>query len=79
MYDLAYFRSNLEAVAHRLADRGFTLNLDEFRALDGERRAAVTETEQLKARRKSESAEISKLRQQGADTEDRQPGRSVPA
>ncbi|MGH9666459.1 MAG: serine--tRNA ligase, partial [Bryobacteraceae bacterium] len=72
MYDLAYFRSNLEAVAHRLADRGFTLNLDEFRALDGERRAAVTETEQLKARRKSESAEISKLRQQGADTEDRQ-------
>jgi seryl-tRNA synthetase len=72
MYDLAYFRSNLETVAGRLADRGFALDLEQFRTLDLERRAAVTETEQLKARRNAESAEISKLRQQGIDTAERQ-------
>ncbi|HLJ14990.1 MAG TPA: serine--tRNA ligase [Bryobacteraceae bacterium] len=72
MYDLAFFRANLEAIARRLADRGFTLDLDQFRALDAERRAAVTESEQLKARRNSESAEISKLRKQGVDTAERQ-------
>src|SRR5678816_1623266 len=34
MHDLNYFRNNLEAIATRLADRGFVLNVDEFRALD---------------------------------------------
>lgn len=72
MYELAYFRSNSEAVARRLADRGFMLDLEQFRTLDAERRAALTETEQLKAQRNSESAEISKLRKQGIDTADRQ-------
>jgi seryl-tRNA synthetase len=72
MYDLSFFRSNLDAIAARLAERGFTLNVEEFRALDVRRRAAVTEAEQLKARRNIESAEIRKLRQQGADTAQRQ-------
>ena len=68
MHDLSYFRANLDDVARRLAARGFELNVAEFRDLDGRRRAAVTESEQLKARRNAESAEISKLRRQGADT-----------
>jgi seryl-tRNA synthetase len=72
MYDLSFFRSNLDAIAARLALRGFTLNVDELRELDARRRAAVTETEQLKALRNSESAEIAKLRKQGADTAERQ-------
>lgn len=72
MYDLAFFRSNLKTVAGRLASRGFALDLDQFRALDAERRAAVTETEQLKARRNSETAEIGKLRKEGVDTTERQ-------
>jgi seryl-tRNA synthetase len=72
MHDLSTFRNHLDEFAARLATRGFTLDLDDFRALDGRRRAAVTEVEQLRALRKSESLEISKLRQQGQDTSERQ-------
>jgi len=72
MYDLAYFRANLETIRERLATRGFILNLDRFLDLDRRRRAAVTQTEQLRARRKAESAEIARLRQAGVDTEERQ-------
>jgi seryl-tRNA synthetase len=72
MYDLSFFRGNLDAIAARLAERGFALNIEEFRDLDGRRRAAVTEAEQLKARRNSESLEIQKLRKQGMDTAERQ-------
>src|SRR5579862_9815839 len=68
MYDFAFFRNNLDAVAKRLADRGFTLDVDVFRQLDGERRSAVTESEQLKAQRNAESQEIAKLRKAGQDT-----------
>ena len=72
MHDLNFFRSNLDAVAARLATRNFTLNVEEFRELDARRRAAVTEAEQLKALRNSESAEVGKLRKQGVDTSERQ-------
>ena len=68
MHDLSQFRANLDTIAQRLATRGFTLDVAEFRALDAERRAAVTEAEQLKAQRNAESMEISKLKKQGADT-----------
>ena len=47
MHDLAFFRNNLDAIAARLATRGFALNVDEFRTLDTERRAALSETENL--------------------------------
>ncbi len=72
MYDLAFFRGNLDAIAERLAARGFQLDVQEFRDLDARRRAAVSETEQLKARRNAESNEIAKLRKQGVDTSERQ-------
>jgi seryl-tRNA synthetase len=72
VHDLNFFRSNLDAVAARLATRGFKLNVEEFRELDARRRAAVTETEQLKAAKNAESAEVGKLRKQGVDTSERQ-------
>ena len=72
MHDLSFFRNNLEEIAARLAERGFTLNVEEFRELDQKRRAALTEAEQLKARRNNETAEIGKLRKQGVDTSERQ-------
>ncbi|MBS1873971.1 MAG: serine--tRNA ligase [Acidobacteria bacterium] len=68
MLDLAWFRSNLDAAAERLATRGFELDRAQFRELDAQRRSAVTEAEQLKAQRNSESANIAKLRREGADT-----------
>jgi seryl-tRNA synthetase len=72
MYDLAYFRNNLEAIAARLAPRGYTLEVEKFRELDARRRGAIAQTEQLKAQRNAESAEIAKLRKQGADTAEKQ-------
>ena len=72
MHDLAFFRANLDAVAQRLAARGFALDTAAFSALDVERRAAVTESETLKAKRNAETAEIGKLRREGVDTADRQ-------
>ncbi len=72
MYDLSYFRNNLDAISRRLADRGFVLDVEQFRDLDARRRAAVTQTEQLQAQRNTESAEIGKLRKQGVDTSERQ-------
>ena len=72
MHDLSFFRGHLDAIAARLATRGFELNLEEFRSLDAERRAALAETEGLKARRNAESGEIGKLRKLGVDTGARQ-------
>jgi seryl-tRNA synthetase len=72
MYELQFFRANLDAIARRLGDRGYTLAVDEFRALDADRRAAVTESEQLKALRNSESAGIAQARKAGEDTAARQ-------
>lgn len=68
MHDLATFRANLDAIAARLADRGFSLDVEDFRQLDTRRRAALTEAEQLKAQRNAESMEIGKLKKAGQDT-----------
>jgi seryl-tRNA synthetase len=72
MHDLNFFRNNLAAVRERLAQRGFNLDVDSFQELDRKRRAALTESEQLKAARNAASQEISKLRKQGVDTSERQ-------
>ncbi|HXJ41040.1 MAG TPA: hypothetical protein VNH18_17290, partial [Bryobacteraceae bacterium] len=69
MHDLGAFRSNLDAVAARLATRGVTLPLDQFRSLDQTRRAAITESEQLRANQNNLSREIGKLRKEGANTD----------
>ncbi len=49
MHDLSFFRANLDSIAQRLATRGYQLDVEQFRALDTERRAALTDAEQLKA------------------------------
>jgi seryl-tRNA synthetase len=72
MHDLQFFRSNLDAVAARLAARGFQLDVAQFRAMDAERRSALTEAESLKADRNAASQEIAKLRKDGQDTSARQ-------
>jgi len=72
VYDLSFFRNNLDAIARRLGDRGFVLDVEAFRKLDAERRAAVTESEQLKAQKNAESQEIGKLRKAGQDATERQ-------
>jgi seryl-tRNA synthetase len=68
MHDLSFFRANLNSIAQRLATRGYQLEVDHFRLLDADRRAALTEAEQLKAQVNAQSAEVGKLRKAGQDT-----------
>jgi seryl-tRNA synthetase len=70
--DLNFFRKNLDAVASRLADRGFVLDKDAFLALDARRRESLTEIEQLRSDRNAQSKEIGNLRKQGVDTAEAQ-------
>jgi len=72
VHELSYFRGNLDAIAARLATRGYELDVASYRALDQERRAALTESETLKAQRNSESNEIAKLKKAGEDTAEQQ-------
>lgn len=72
MYDLAFFRANLDEIARRLATRGLALDVDKFRELDARRRAAITEAERLRARRNAATEEIGRLRKLGQDTSQRQ-------
>ena len=72
MHDLNFFRSNFERIAERLATRGGAISLDGFRALDAKRRSAISQAEQLMARKNQESVEIGKLKREGADTTERQ-------
>ena len=67
MYDLGFFRNNLDAIARRLADRGFTLDVEAFRKLDAERRVAMTESQQLEAQRNAKSREVGQLLKAGQD------------
>jgi seryl-tRNA synthetase len=72
MHDLSFFRKNFDRIAERLATRGNLSGLDQFRELDQKRRSAISEAEQLKSRYNAETAEIAKLRREGADTAERQ-------
>ena len=72
MHDLGFLRANFEKIAERLSTRGAISGLDQFRDLDKRRRAAITEAEELKARRNTESAAIAALRKAGTDTTERQ-------
>jgi len=70
MHDLNYFRDHLDVFAEVAKKRGAVLDLDEFRALDKERRELITETEALRAQRNKASDEIGRLKKENlnADT-----------
>ncbi|HXB66812.1 MAG TPA: serine--tRNA ligase [Candidatus Acidoferrales bacterium] len=68
MHDLSFFRNNFDQIAERLATRSNAPALDRFRELDRKRRAAIREAEFEKAQVNEQSAEIGKLKREGADT-----------
>jgi seryl-tRNA synthetase len=67
MLDITLLRKDIDAVARRLADRGYTLDVAGFQALEAERRALQTGTEELQARRNSLSKQIGALKGRGED------------
>jgi seryl-tRNA synthetase len=70
MLDVRELRKDPEAVAEALARRGFRFDAEAFRALDGRRRAADIESQELLAERKAASKEIGKLVGGGMSVDD---------
>jgi seryl-tRNA synthetase len=69
MHDLNYFREHLDVFAEMAKNRGASLDLDAFRALDKERRELITATEHLKAQRNKASEEIARLKKAKQDAD----------
>ncbi|MFL6255405.1 MAG: serine--tRNA ligase [Pyrinomonadaceae bacterium] len=70
MLDLNYVRANLERVRAALDARGFpAAALDDFAALDAERRRAIAESDALNAQRNVSSREIGALLKEGKKEE----------
>ncbi len=69
MLDLNFVRANLELVEGKLRARGMdpALLLGDFRELDRERRARITQAETLQAQRNKLSQEVGRSRKAGAD------------
>jgi len=69
MLDLGFVRGNLEKVEEKLRARGAdpAALLGDFRALDSRRREAITQAEQLKARRNELSQKVGALKKAGQD------------
>jgi len=67
MLDPRLLRSELDAVAHRLARRGFTLDTAALQALDERRKAIQVQTQELQAERNARSKNIGKAKAAGAD------------
>ncbi|MGE5492016.1 MAG: serine--tRNA ligase [Actinomycetota bacterium] len=67
MLDIQQLRSNLDAVAERLATRGKPIDFTEFAALEAERKTLQTRTQELQAQRNSLSKQIGMLKGQGKD------------
>ena len=67
MLDLSFIRQNLDQVRQKMQDRGMPMALDEFEALDLERRRLIQESESLKHLRNKTNEEITSLKQQKQD------------
>ncbi|MFL9949268.1 serine--tRNA ligase [Paraburkholderia agricolaris] len=68
MLDIQLLRKDLDGVAKRLADRGYTLDVAAFTALEAERRDTQTRTEEMQARRNTLSKQIGGMKGRGEDT-----------
>ena len=67
MIDIQLLRKDIKAVAERLAQRKFRLDVDAFNVLESERKAIQTRTEELQAQRNSLSKQIGILKGKGED------------
>ncbi|CUI03921.1 serine--tRNA ligase [Massilia antarctica] len=68
MIDIQLLRKDIDNVAARLATRKFQLDVASFNALEAERKAIQTRTEDLQSKRNSLSKQIGMLKGKGEDT-----------
>ncbi len=67
MLDIQLLRNNIDAVAQRLATRGYALDTATFQKLENERKTLQTRTQDLQASRNSLSKQIGMLKGKGED------------
>ncbi|MBI3145068.1 MAG: serine--tRNA ligase [Pseudogulbenkiania sp.] len=67
MLDIQLLRSQPEAVAGRLAARGYQLDTEAFGQLENERKALQTRMQELQARRNASSKQIGEAKRKGED------------
>ncbi len=67
MLDINTLRADVQAVAQRLADRGYTLDKAQFAALEAERKTIQIETQELQANRNALSKQIGQLKAKKED------------
>jgi len=70
MLEAKFIRDHLDEVRQRLSLRGQNIDLDQFVRIDGERRKAIQEWEQLRALQKKVSDDVSKKKRDGQDAAD---------
>ncbi|MCC2956297.1 serine--tRNA ligase [Massilia sp. IC2-477] len=68
MIDIQLLRKDIDNVAARLATRKFQLDVAAFNALEAERKAIQTRTEELQGKRNSLSKQIGMMKGKGEDT-----------
>jgi seryl-tRNA synthetase len=67
MLDIQLLRNDLDAVAKRLATRGFAFDTVHFQELEQERKTVQTRTQELQARRNATSKQIGIAKSKGED------------
>lgn len=67
MLDIQLIRNDLDAVAQRLATRGFVLDTDALAQLEAERKRLQTHTQQLQAQRNGSAKAIGAAKSRGED------------
>ncbi len=68
MLDINLLRTDPDAAARRLADRGFALDTARFAAVEAERKRIQTRTQELQATRNAVSKSIGQAKAKGEDT-----------
>ena len=68
MIDIQLLRKDIDTVAVRLASRKYVLDVAAFNALEAERKAIQTRTEDLQGKRNTLSKQIGQLKGKGEDT-----------
>ena len=69
MLDIKFVRENPDAIDVAMANRQTSWDREKFFELDGERRAVITEVEELQATRNAESKKIGTLMKEGKKEE----------
>src|SRR3954462_13758343 len=68
MIDIQLLRNDIDAVAKRLATRGYSLDISAFTSLEEKRKSIQTRTEQLQSQRNALAKQVGQAKQKKDET-----------